>query len=320
MAKAPPDSPQQTNPPSHRERHGVRFAPSPTGRFHIGNLRTAWISHRLAHKLNTPWVVRFEDIDRPRVRAGAQRLQVEDMATLGLRADQTIIQSAAHMTHHRLFIEAVASGVVYPCDCSRKDVLADLAGAASAPHGGIPVYSGRCRDRQVEALPLSDHSKSWAWRFRMPNVHGKDDFIVARTPPQHEAEHSPDTFIPSYHWACAIDDHFGNYAYLVRAWDLADSAPLQRAIQTWLCQKEGRVTEFPTLFHTSLVVDDQGGRLEKRTAGVTLPELLARGLTPNGIVHAFEQSFDDSSPALCATSNGIEGESRREIPLSLLLP
>src|SRR5271157_4598918 len=98
----------------------IRFAPSPTGTFHLGNLRTAWISHEFARSLKLPWVVRFEDIDKPRVVPGAMQKQLEDLQFLNLIPDQVLIQSEFHSRHESLFRKAVDSGQVYPCTCSRK--------------------------------------------------------------------------------------------------------------------------------------------------------------------------------------------------------
>src|SRR4051794_30272327 len=120
----------------------VRFAPSPTGAFHLGNLRTAWISRAWAKHLGLPWVVRFEDIDRPRVVYGAKEGQLSDMAALDLAPDEIVDQSARMDRHWELLQQAVAEGQVYPCHCSRKEIL---AGLASAPHGKEAIYDGRCR-------------------------------------------------------------------------------------------------------------------------------------------------------------------------------
>lgn len=268
---------------------GVRFAPSPTGRFHIGNLRTAWISHRLSRSLGRPWVVRMEDIDIPRVLAGAREHQLEDMAELGLVPDWLLTQSRFRNRHWSVFRDAVSRGAVYPCDCSRKDVQTALSGLASAPHDGVaPVYSGRCRsagaDRQRSAVD------SLAWRFRSSDPSGREDFIVARSGLALDRDGIPEvsSFVPAYHWACAIDDFDGGYELLVRAIDLASAAPLQRAIQTWL---GGPTACLPALFHTSLVVRNDGHRLEKRTRGVTLPELKQVGFSVEKIVLSFSVTF-----------------------------
>ena len=272
---------------------GVRFAPSPTGRFHVGNLRTAWISEKWARATNLKWVVRFEDIDRPRVLAGAQEQQISDMRALGLEADVVLLQSRFKDRHAGLFEEAIRSNQVYACDCSRKEVQAALMTMASAPHNGAaPVYSGHCRDlprdRKLVALD------SIAWRFKMPDSSGHDDFIVARSSTDLNSGGLPErgTFTPAYHWACAIDDYDGGYELLVRSSDLAAAGVLQRAIHRWVAQHEGQIAPPARVFLTSLIVQNDGHRLEKRTKGVTLDELITQKIEVDTLRLKFQKSFD----------------------------
>ncbi len=297
---------------------GVRFAPSPTGRFHLGNLRTAWISWRWAQILGRPWVVRVEDIDTPRVLPGARDQQLQDMAALGLVPDVLLVQSEFRSRHWALFIEGVRSSQIYACDCSRKEVASALAGIASAPHDGRPpVYTGVCRALSAREMRAAD---SIAWRFRMNDESGRDDFIIARSGHVLDASGVPDesTFVPAYHWACAIDDHDGGYDLLVRSADLAPAAPVQRAIQSWVGRLEGSSCE-PAVFHTSLVVQDDGHRLEKRTRGVTLEELGAKGIHAAKLTQIFEQSFDSTLFSQAVSEQLLVGEANGEIKLSSLI-
>ena len=253
-------------------------------------LRTAWISHSLARALDLPWVVRYEDIDKPRVLNGARDAQAADLHALGLRADFELLQSDFEDRHWSLFEKAVASGQVYPCDCSRRDVQFAIA---SAPHDGVaPIYSGRCR-----TFPTTRNfaaSETIAWRFRSAPESGSEDFIVARSQPT-LINGRPDRvgFVPAYHWACAIDDYDGGYDILVRSLDLLPAARVQRSIHSWLSSIE-IARAVPRLFHTSLVVDNSGHRLEKRTRGVKLSELVSLGITPADLVARFERSFDNN--------------------------
>lgn len=242
----------------------VRFAPSPTGEFHVGNLRTAWISHALARALGMPWIVRFEDIDRPRVVAGAQERQLEDLAALGLKPDRVLVQSAAHARHEALFHRARAEGQVYACTCSRREIQEHLRAIASAPHGpSAPVYDGRCRGG-----PQGSAAETVAWRFRdSEDASGAHDFVMGRTRDLDARE-----FTPAYHWACAIDDHDEAHALIVRAWDLVSALEPQRRIHAWVRKTTNSGHPFPSVFHTALVTQDDGSRLEKRTRGVTLAE------------------------------------------------
>jgi glutamyl-tRNA synthetase len=288
---------------------GVRFAPSPTGRFHVGNLRTAWISHAWARRLAEPWVLRFEDIDRPRVAPGAQESQLEDMAALGLHPDQVLIQSAAHARHRRVLERAVREGRAYVCRCSRKEVQEALRASASAPHAAPPVYSGQCR-HDAHAGPPSA-GEGCAWRFRSEaDPSGAQDFIVGRTEPGGD-------WVPAYNWACAIDDHDGGHRLLVRAWDLGPVLAQQREIHAWLTASEGRPgAPPPAVFHAALVVQDDGHRLEKRTRGVTLDELRARGIPPARLREIFASSF--AMPPDAPAPGGAGGEPRERLTLSEL--
>jgi glutamyl-tRNA synthetase len=269
---------------------GVRFAPSPTGRFHIGNLRTAWVSFQFARTLALPWVVRFEDIDSPRVLPGARDQQRNDLAAFGMVADVELLQSSFHGRHLQVFETARRLGAVYPCTCSRREVQTALAGLASAPHDGVaPVYSGHCRTHGTAGTATQvANDSAVAWRFKMPREDGHDDFIIARTNSIAEIA----SFVPAYHWACAIDDFDGGYDLIVRSIDLAPALPLQRAIQTWLAGADGKPAHLIRAFHTSLVTQDNGHRLEKRTLGVTLPELQLAGWDEIKLWRAFEKSFD----------------------------
>ncbi len=284
---------------------GVRFAPSPTGAFHLGNFRTAWISHYWARFLGTPWVLRFEDIDAPRVVVGAMERQLAEMEALGLRADRVEVQSAFFPRHLAVFRKAAAVSSVYPCFCSRKEVRESLEQASSAPHSTPPLYGGRCRYREA---PATHELPTVAWRFRNPvDSTGAQDFIIGRT----DHERKLDTFVPAYNWACAVDDFDGNFLMLVRAWDLAGVLDQQRAVQAWLARLEEREFTAPQVFHCALVVANDQHRLEKRTKGVTLDELRVQGLSDAEIVRRLKLSFDPKA-------GDAVGEARQQITVAEL--
>lgn len=291
---------------------GVRFAPSPTGTFHLGNLRTAWVSHFLARELKQPWVLRFEDIDVPRVVPGAMERQLEDMRTLGMHADEVLIQSRNRERHWTLFNRARAEGAIYPCSCSRKDITRDLAreldGVASAPHRAPPLYSGRCRHSKPSCDEEVRH-ETLAWRFKADDPSGAKDFIIARSGPLNRlCQVTEESFVPGYNWACAIDDLDGRYALVVRCVDLRPVAEQQQAIQRWVDSTVPR----PAVFHTALVLGVDGNRLEKRTKGVTLPELKEVGWTSHRIVGCFRRSFTGVVPRLQEIDAGMLLAEERE--------
>lgn len=305
----------------------VRFAPSPTGHFHFGNLRTAWISSAFARELKMPWIVRFEDIDRPRVQPGAMEHQLSELRALGLEPDQIQIQSSNHRLHERFFELACRSSQVYPCTCSRKEIQDHLERMPSAPHGEWPIYDGRCRDEK--SRPPARHP-SLAWRFRNPAFpDGSQDFIIGRTDEPRGANQSvadlglaipAGGFVPAYHWACAIDDHQDRHALLIRAWDLAPAIPIQRAIHAWLnsLERDASARSFPAVFHTSLVTASDGHRLEKRTQGVRLPELLAQGESSESLISKMSASFNPAHFGEYAEAK-VWGEARETIPIQAIL-
>jgi|GEM_PF-858932 len=275
---------------------GVRFAPSPTGRFHVGNLRTAWISEQWARALNLPWVLRFEDIDTPRVLAGAQAQQLADLRALDLHPDAIHLQSSAQAVHFRFLRRAAQVGRIYPCRCSRREISgrartsADFA-EASAPHAPGLEYDGRCRERDPGDFAALIEPVSW--RFRNEPSSGADDFIVARGPLLREGASllpATDT-VPAYNWACAVDDALGGYDLLVRAWDLESVAGPQRAVGRWVLSESSEKSILPDIYHAALITDDKGRRLEKRTQGVTLTELAARGVGPQELKDFFSVSY-----------------------------
>jgi glutamyl/glutaminyl-tRNA synthetase len=262
-------------------------------------------------------VVRFEDIDRPRVLAGAQEAQLKDLERLGLHPDFLFQQSAFRERHLALFLRGVSDGQIYACDCSRKEVQEALQGLASAPHAPSPVYSGHCRIHPH----TPQAAESLAWRFRMPADTGVDDFIVARSGPTLNAQGRPvdvESFVPAYHWACAIDDFDGGHLLLVRSSDLRPALQPQRAIQEWLGRIEGR-RQVPAVFHTSLIVQDDGHRLEKRTLGVTLDELIARGVSVNELLERFESSFDRALLRQTVSQGAVLTETQPVLRLNQLM-
>ncbi len=291
------------SPANSRANLSVRFAPSPTGTFHVGNLRTAWISWEVSRFLGAQWVLRFEDIDGPRVVTGARDRQRADMAALGCVADAETLQSENHARHWELFSRAIDEGILYPCFCSRREILEGLAAIASAPHSAAPIYDGTCRD--LKGWP-EVKKPTVAWRFRTENF--RQDFIVARTGGDRKS--LAREFTPGYQWACAIDDYDGDYDLLVRAWDLESATVQQRVIQRWLDPQWLP----PGVFHCALVTDDSGHRLEKRSRGVTLAELTGQGISAERLVEIFRRSFK----AIPVARGEVSGESARELRLSAL--
>lgn len=305
--------------------YGIRFAPSPTGPFHVGNLRTAWVSWKIAQSLGQPWIIRIEDIDTARVKEDAwsnpSTGQLSDLNKLGLIPNQLLRQSENHSRHEMLFRKAVDEDRVYPCDCSRSDVRAALTGFASAPHEREPEYSGHCRN--LEKHRTLNPVETLAWRWKLEDPSGRFDPVIARTQLEGTQLNQGDQsrhFQPGYHFACAVDDADGGYRLLVRAWDLAPAEEIQKNIRRWVSPDN-----MSRVFHCTLVTLDNGKRLEKRTKGITLTELKSGGLNAKMLVQKFEETIDMKkavSDIKTAENNGQEfpvlGEARKTIGLSEL--
>lgn len=267
-----------------------RLAPSPTGAQHVGNARTyllAWLSIR---SRGGRVVLRIEDIDSPRVKAGAAQQALDDLAWLGLDWDEGPDVGGAHgpyvqterLEHYQAAFESLRSQqLVYPCTCSRSDVAA----AASAPHAGQegPIYPGTCADRSAEAAAdLGD--RPFVWRFRTSE--GEDAFVDRLAGPVRcDVRCELGDFViakrdrtPSYQLAVVVDDHAQGITEVVRGDDLLPSAFRQRAIARALGWNS------PEFAHAGLVVGPDGRRLAKRHGDTRLSQLREKGYGPEALL------------------------------------
>jgi len=268
-----------------------RFAPSPTGPLHLGNARTALLSWLSARAAGGEYLLRVEDLDAPRVRPGAEAAILAGLRWLGLDWDEGPDvggPSGPHRQSERLprFAEALerlrASGLAYPCFCSRAEVAA-AAGAPQGPGDDGPRYPGTCRDLSPRRSPARG-GRAPAYRFRVPpgaveftdGVHGPQrreveaevgDFVVARA-----------DGVPAYQLAVVVDDAAMGVTEVVRGDDLLAST----ARQLLLYRALGK--EPPRFAHLPLVVGEDGARLAKRQGALSLGELRERGADPRAVV------------------------------------
>jgi len=266
-----------------------RLAPSPTGYLHLGHARTFWIAQQRAEAAGGTLILRNDDLDGPRCRPEFVAAMFEDLRWFGLRWSEgpdiggphAPYDQSARIDHYTAAFEQLRTGgFIYPCTCSRQDVLRAL----TAPHQGEeePVYPGTCRPTagSISNLPRAGVN----WRFRVPDgetisfvdlacgeqieVAGRDfgDFLVWRK----------DDY-PSYQLACTVDDAEMGITEVVRGADLITST----FRQVLLYRALGRET--PAFYHCPLVTDDQGVRLAKRSDALALRTLRAGGRTPEQI-------------------------------------
>ncbi len=258
-----------------------RFAPSPTGELHLGGAWTALAAWVFARRSGGTFLLRIEDLDTPRVVAGSEASLEEDLRWLGLDWDEPPLRQSERSSFYEEAIAHLrAQGLVYPCDCSR----AEIARTSSAPHAGEEtretVYPGTCRDR----APARSMKRPPALRFRVPDeVMAYDDLALGRVA-QDLARDVGDFVLRrgdglyAYQLAVVVDDLAMGITHVVRGADLALSTPRQIALARALASAP------PAYVHVPLVTAPDGARLEKRTPGVTLRELRARGIAPNRIV------------------------------------
>ena len=239
-----------------------RFAPSPTGLLHIGSLLTALASYADARAHGGRWLVRMEDLDPPREMAGAADDILRTLEAFGFEWDGGVAyQSRRYDLYHEALGRLKAKGLVYPCDCSRKDWQA----AARAGADGF-VYHGCCAGLD----PQRALHKTPAWRVRVPDeIIGFDDAVVG-----HYAQnlaHDIGDFVLlradgfwAYQLAVVADDAAQGITHIVRGQDLLVSTPRQLWLQRALDTPE------PHYAHLPLLVNGAGQKWSKQTLAPAL--------------------------------------------------
>ena len=264
--------------PSKRNASG-RFAPSPTGPLHVGNLRTALLAWLFARSAGARFLVRMEDLDRSRVRPGVEEAQLADLRALGLEWDGPVVRQSERTEHYEEAIACLDNDeLLYPCYCTRAEIRA----AVSAPHGisAADRYPGTCRDLtkseraerettgRPPALRVRARENRIAFEDRLLGLqeYETDDFVVCRN-----------DGTPSYQLAVVVDDADQGIGEVVRGADLLDSTPRQLLLAQWLG------LEAPRYVHVTLMLGPDGHRLAKRHGAVTLADRAVLGEGPREV-------------------------------------
>ena len=264
-----------------------RYAPSPSGDLHLGNLRTALLAWALARRTGRAFHLRIEDLDR--VQEGAAERQLEDLAALGLDWDGEVVHQSERGEEHAAAITALGEcGLVYECYCTRREILE----APSAPHAPPGAYPGTCRDlspaereagrermRQLRREPaLRLRAEVGSWRVQdlwAGEVAGAVDDLVLRR----------GDGVVAYNLAVVVDDAAAGVDQVVRGDDLLSSAPRQAHLAALLGLAE------PSYAHVPLALNTAGARLAKRDGAVTLRDRLARGESAADVVERIGDSL-----------------------------
>ena len=231
-----------------------RYAPSPTGDLHFGNLRTAMLAWLHARLQGGKFIVRMEDLDTPRVVPGSADQILRDLEWLGLDWDGPVVyQSKRSELYEHALDQLTRQGLSYPCFCSRKDIRM----AASAPHGNVGLYSGACRDLTSLDIDQRKLIREPSVRLKVPDqLSGSvDDFVIKRA-----------DNIFAYQLAVTVDDLDQGVTEVVRGEDLLDSTPKQRYLGT-LLRPCGPTINY---LHTPLMLDADGRRMSKRDGSISI--------------------------------------------------
>jgi glutamyl-tRNA synthetase len=249
-----------------------RFAPSPTGDLHLGNLRTAMLAWLFARSAGGRFLLRVEDLDPATSSVEHEARQLADLVALGIDWDGPVVhQSTRRARHEEVLADLVARGLTYPCYCSRREVRE----ASAAPHVAPGTYPGTCRDLTAAARAHREaQGRPAALRLRasgeaitiVDRLHGlmtgrADDIVLRRN-----------DGVPAYHLAVVVDDDDAGVDQVVRADDLLHATPSQANLLDLL----GRPR--PAWAHVPLALGRDGDRLAKRHGAVTLADLQREGV------------------------------------------
>jgi glutamyl-Q tRNA(Asp) synthetase len=263
----------------------TRFAPSPTGRLHLGHAFSALLAHDFARRRDGAFLLRIEDIDPGRSRTEHVDSIIEDLAWLGLDWDGEIVFQSERLALYAEALEKLrTAGLVYPCFCTRAAIAAEIAASAAAPHGpdGL-LYPGLCRDLSPEERARRSAVEPHAWRLDVARASVQagplywrdgDTEVLAEPEAQGDVVLARKDAPVSYHLAVTVDDSAQGVTDVVRGRDLYSATDVHRLLQALL----GLPT--PLYHHHSLLLDPAGRRLAKRHGAPTLHDLREAGADP----------------------------------------
>jgi glutamyl-Q tRNA(Asp) synthetase len=272
----------------------TRFAPSPTGHLHLGHALSALFAARAAEEAGGRFLLRVEDIDPVRCKEFFIADLMEDLHWLGLRWEEPVRRQSEHLEDYRAALTRLDNmGLIYACFCTRREIEAEVAAAAHAPHLETagpdgPVYPGTCRrmssDEREKRLT---EGQVPVWRLDMVKASELAGKLIWHDRAKGETEARPEAFgdvvlarkdVPtSYHLSVTVDDHLQGITLVTRGEDLFRATDIHRLLQALL----GYAT--PDYHHHKLLLNESGKRYAKRDHAVTLRALRESGKSPEEI-------------------------------------
>jgi glutamyl-Q tRNA(Asp) synthetase len=272
----------------------TRFAPSPTGRLHIGHAYSALFAYKKAMEAGGKFILRIEDIDEGRCHKEYEEGIYEDLSWLGLTWEEPVrVQSEHYDDYDEALSKLLSKDLLYPCFCTRKEIREEIKRSGSAPNHSPegPLYPGTCKHLNLEqreekiknAIPyamrldmdkaLSLISEDLYWtdeekgkQLATPEIVG--DAVLARK-----------DINTSYHLSVTVDDHIQGITHVSRGEELFYASSLHRLLQALLD------LNVPVWHHHPLITDEKGERLAKRDKSISLKELREEhGKTPGDIM------------------------------------
>ncbi|WP_325109652.1 tRNA glutamyl-Q(34) synthetase GluQRS [Luteolibacter pohnpeiensis] len=272
----------------------TRFAPSPTGKLHLGHAYAAFVAHDLARKHSGQFLLRHEDIDTTRVREEFYGGIESDLHWLDLSWDEPPLRQSDRLDAYASALEKLRNlGTVYPCFCTRREILAGTQSILSAPHGPDgPLYPGTCRTLTADerdakiaagvphcwrldaaaASEFAPHLKFTDLRLGEHPVNPQrlGDVVLARK-----------DIGTAYHLAVVVDDAFQKITHVTRGEDLFESTHVHRLLQALLGFPE------PVYLHHPLILDENGVRLAKRNESMAVEHFRENGTSPESLFSQF---------------------------------
>lgn len=262
----------------------TRFAPSPTGYLHLGTVYSALFTENAAREAGGRFLLRIEDTDQGRCRQEFENQMLDDLKWLGLKWEEPVRRQSEHLDNYQNALKILREqNLLYPCFCTRKEIMDEIDAAGVAPHGPDgPIYPGICKiltlaereQRVSDGIPYAERldvraaieltgSLTWYDRAKgtitaKPERFG--DGVIARK----------DGW-PSYHLAVTWDDHLQGVTLVTRGDDLFEATDIHRLLQALLG------LDTPDYHHHKLLLDPNGRRLAKRDKDVNIKSLRDAG-------------------------------------------